>query len=341
MAKKVFNKQGGLHSDAAYTALESRIWGSCVGDLASFAVTPGAGMNLSISTGDGLIKVDSFNGRRIQTTTVETVAVPASSPTFGRLDTVVAYIDTAVVASTAQIDNTNDMLKFMVVAGTAAATPVAPTGAAIQAAIGAGNPYMPLYDCLVPQSATNTAGVTLTDRRALPTVAFIPDNIVTTAKIANNAVTNAKIAANTVAWDRLNKSTVPLVHVNADVSGSYAHTTATLLKVSGTAINTVPSAFTIDTANRRIVIGTGVTRVKVSVNVFHESNTAQYVYSRLRKNAVEMTQVLQNQATTQFNSTQIPVKVIDVAPGDYLDFYIEATGNIRGGFSYMTVEAMA
>ena len=197
MAKKVFNMQGGLHSAAAYSALENRLWGTSVASAASFVVSAGAGMNVNISTGDGLISVDAFNARRIQVTATETAAVPAANATFNRIDTVVAYIDNTVTPSTAQIDNTNNILKFMVVAGTAAATPVAPTDAAIQAAIGAGNPYMPLYNLLLAAGATNVSGITLTDRRVIMTTinaAQLPDGVISTSKVANNAIDNTKLA---------------------------------------------------------------------------------------------------------------------------------------------------
>lgn len=221
MAKKVFNMQGGLHSAAAYSALENRAWGNCVASAASFVVTPGAGMNLSISTGDGLISVDAFNARRIQVTATETVAVPAASAAYNRLDTVVAYIDTAINPTTAVIDNINDILKFAVVAGTAAATPVAPTDAAILAAIGAGKPFMPLYDVLVPQNAINTAGVTLTDRRKVLTT-------VNSENIAAGAVTTAKLGALAVTAPKIDFSTFPMqvtdayhqFHITPGVSGT-------------------------------------------------------------------------------------------------------------------------
>lgn len=198
MAKKVFNMQGGLHSAAAYAAFENRAYGSCVANAASLVVTAGAGMNLNISSGDGLISVDAFLARRIQVTATETAAVSAANASFNRLDTVVAYIDTGVAPTTAVVDNINDILKFKVVPGTAAATPAVPTGAAIQASIGAGNPYMVLYDVLVPQGATNVAGVTLTDRRKVLTVvdpANIPTGGISTAKIADGAITQPKMAS--------------------------------------------------------------------------------------------------------------------------------------------------
>lgn len=199
MSKKVFNMQGGKHSAAAYTELEKWAYGSIVANAASFVVSAGTGMNLNISTGAGLIS-DTI-ARRIGTDAVETAAVPTASASFNRIDTVVAYIDTAVAPTTAVTDNTNDILKFKVVAGTAASTPVAPTGAAIITSIGAGKPYMVLYDVLVPQNATNTSGMTFTDRRVLMravSASDIPTGAISTAKIANDAVDYTKLAAGTV-----------------------------------------------------------------------------------------------------------------------------------------------
>ncbi len=157
--------EGGLHSAAAYSALENRAYGSCVANGESFVVEPGTGMNLDISTGDGLISFDDDSAKRIQTTAVESVAVSAASSSFDRIDTVVAYIDTAVLPTTEVVDNINDILMFACVPGTASGSPTPPSGATIQSAIGAGNPYMELYDVLVPEDAVNTTGVTLTDRR--------------------------------------------------------------------------------------------------------------------------------------------------------------------------------
>jgi len=205
VSKKVFNMQGGKHSAAAYSELEKWMYGSVAANSASFVVSAGTGMNVNISTGAGLIS-DTI-ARRIATDAVETATVPTASASFNRIDTVVAYIDTGVTPTTAVTDNTNDILKFAVVAGTAASTPVAPTGAAIISAIGAGKPYMVLYDVLVPQNATNTSGMTFTDRRLFPTAQAIADAIVTAAKIGANAVTTAKIANAAVTAAKLDFTT--------------------------------------------------------------------------------------------------------------------------------------
>lgn len=157
--------QGGKHSAAAYSELEKWIYGSAKATIDSFVVSAGSGMNASISTGAGLI-YDTI-ARRIGTDAAETAVVPTASASFNRIDSVVAYIDTAVSPTTAVTDNTNDILKFVVVAGTAAATPVAPTGSAVQSAIGAGKPYMILADILLPQNAVNLSGATFTNRAAI------------------------------------------------------------------------------------------------------------------------------------------------------------------------------
>lgn len=238
--------QGGKHSAAAYTELEKFAFGSCVASLASFVVSAGTGMNLNISTGAGLIS-DTI-ARRIGTDAVETATVPTASASFGRIDTVVAYIDTAVSPTTAVTDNTNDILKFVVVAGTAASTPVAPTGAAIVTAIGAGKPYMVLYDVLVPQNATNTSGMTLTDRRVLLTAPTVADNAiiaakiaalaVTTAKIDNLAVTTAKINDNAVTNTKLSTSAIKLGY--AQITSNFTTTTNSLVTGLSVAI-TMPA----------------------------------------------------------------------------------------------------
>lgn len=196
MSKKVFNMQGGKHSAAAYTELEKWAYGSCVASLTSFVVSAGTGMQVNISTGAGLIS-DTI-ARRIATDAVENATVPAASASFNRIDSVIAYIDTAVAPTTAVTDNTNDILKFVVVAGTASASPAAPTGSAIQSAIGAGKPYMVLYDVLVPQNATSAASMTFTDRRVLMASPTVADGAVTTAKVADSAVTANKLASNAV-----------------------------------------------------------------------------------------------------------------------------------------------
>ena len=174
MSKKVFNMQGGMHSAAAFSAFENRRFGSVKATPDSFVVSAGSGMNASISTGDGLISVDNDSAKRIQSTATETALVPPASASFNRIDSVVAYIDTAVTVDPDFVDNTNDVLKFVVVAGTAASTPVAPTSGAILSAIGAGKPYLILCNITVPQNAVNLSAATFDNIAPTPLLKNYP-----------------------------------------------------------------------------------------------------------------------------------------------------------------------
>ena len=165
MANKVYNMAGGLHSAAAYSAFEDAQYGSCVANDMSFVVSAGTGMNVSISTGNGLISTGTGFARRIGTDAVNTVAVTAASSANPRIDAVVAYIDNAVTPTVNVVDNTNDILKFKVVAGTAASTPSKPTDTQIQASVGAGNPFMVLAYVTIPTSSTSTSVATFEDAR--------------------------------------------------------------------------------------------------------------------------------------------------------------------------------
>lgn len=166
MANKVFNMAGGLHSAAAYSAFEDALYGSSVATSTDFVATAGTGMNVSLSAGNGLISTGSGYARRIASDAVNTISISAAAST-SRIDSIVAYIDNSVTPVTSVVDNTNNILKFVAVAGTAAANPSAPTAAAIQSAIGAGNPYMVLWNVTVPANATALTNAVFTDRRTI------------------------------------------------------------------------------------------------------------------------------------------------------------------------------
>lgn len=160
MANKVFNMAGGLHSAAAYSAFEDALYGSCVANDSSLAVSAGTGMNVTVAIGNGLISTGTGFARRIATDATNTVSLTAASTANPRIDAVVAYIDNAVAPSTSVVDNTNGILKFKSVAGSPAATPVAPNASVIQSSVGAGNPYMVLAYVAVAKNATAAGAIT-------------------------------------------------------------------------------------------------------------------------------------------------------------------------------------
>ena len=177
MANKVFNMAGGLHSAAAYSAFEDAMYGSCVASSTDFVATAGTGMNVSLSAGNGLISTGSGYARRIASDATNTIAIIAAA-TSDRIDSIVAYIDNSVTPTTSVVDNTNNILKFTAVAGTPAATPVAPSSATVQSAIGAGNPYMVLWNVTVPANATSLTAATFTDARKIASINDLVNTVI-------------------------------------------------------------------------------------------------------------------------------------------------------------------
>ncbi len=198
MANKVYNLNGGLYSGDAFTAFETRIAssnnGSIVASPSDLKVSAGSGMNVTVSTGAGIIGNGTLSGVRFAIDSPVTVAVSAASTANPRMDSVVAYIDKSVSASTSVVDNTDlGIVKFKSVAGTPASAPTAPSTATIQSSIGAGNPYMVLANITVPKSSSAASSFTIRDMRVTPTSAIITDNSITTSKLANKAVTSDKV----------------------------------------------------------------------------------------------------------------------------------------------------
>ncbi|OAE01852.1 hypothetical protein [Arthrobacter sp. OY3WO11] len=94
---------------------------------------------------------------------VENVTVTAAHATLPRKDRLVAYIDIALITSATT--NNQNAFKLMVVAGTAAASPVVPTAGTIQTAIGASNPYIVLADISIAAATTTIVTANITDAR--------------------------------------------------------------------------------------------------------------------------------------------------------------------------------
>jgi hypothetical protein len=94
--------------------------------------------------------------------------VPTANVSNPRIDTVVAYVDLSVVSSAS--NNNPGALKFSVVAGTAAGSPVALTPSQIQTALGATVPFIQLAQLAVAANATTIVNANITDVR--PPIAF-------------------------------------------------------------------------------------------------------------------------------------------------------------------------
>lgn len=116
----------------------------------------GANMSVDISAGRGVIK-GSGNAYPVRNTAAINATITSNSSGNPRIDAVVLYIDLAESPTT----TADDVVKTAVVAGTAAASPVAPTDGAIQTAVGGSNPFLRLADVTVAhnETAINTADI--------------------------------------------------------------------------------------------------------------------------------------------------------------------------------------
>lgn len=122
----------------------------------------------------------------------QNVTVDTSDPSNPRVDRLVAYVDLAIVSST----NANNpaALVFKCVAGTAAASPVAPSDSAVQTSVGAGNPWIEICEVAVGTSVTTILDANITDNRGSFTVggggALPPFSVVGSLVVANALTPN-------------------------------------------------------------------------------------------------------------------------------------------------------
>lgn len=125
----------------------------------------GANMSLDIQNGAGAILSQAatypywvwLSGGPANAT------VTAAHPSLARIDCLVMYVDESVTQNTTA--NNPGAMKFVTVAGTASGSPVAPSGATIQAAVGGSNPYYILANIAVAAGVTSITTSNITDLR--------------------------------------------------------------------------------------------------------------------------------------------------------------------------------
>lgn len=135
-----------------------------------------------------------------------TVSITSNSSGNSRIDSIVLYIDLGASANAA----ISNVAKLITIAGTPAGSPVAPDSTAIQAIIGASNPYIVLANVTVASGATTIVNANILDQRVLPTYIFAtPSNTVT--------FTNKRITKRVVSGASYTTSTT----INADITDIY------------------------------------------------------------------------------------------------------------------------
>ena len=155
--------------------------------------TSPSGMSIQIGGGDDVdsaaIFIDSDRAVLLSTDgTPETVTIPTAPASGSRVDAVVSYIDTSSPSADDETPGTPEYVHTIVVSGTAASSPSAPTDAQIISALpaGANSKYYRWCDVTVAASQTVITNSNITDRKpASPNVYWTTSEI---QEIATNAV---------------------------------------------------------------------------------------------------------------------------------------------------------
>lgn len=199
------NSNGGRTTDSAlFHALGNAFVGSWISGFRVRQASP-VGMNVLIGGENGIpddLLVRDAMSATFPVSNLSTQPVQASVTTANsanpRIDAVVIYIDTNVAASQTVANNEN-RTKAVVVPGTPATNPSAPTPSQIKAKIGASNPYEVIAEIRVNAGTTTILDSVITDRRNPATLA---DGRINRAEIFKNGVIGSDALGNDIVLPR-------------------------------------------------------------------------------------------------------------------------------------------
>lgn len=128
----------------------------------------GANMSVDIAIGDAIIpRSDGTYGHPAWNDATYNQVISAADVSNPRRDIIVMYIDYAVTPSTGVSNNTNGVVKIKVVNGTPAGSPADPSDSAIQASVGASNPFVKLARVRVAAAASSITNSVIDDMRTM------------------------------------------------------------------------------------------------------------------------------------------------------------------------------
>ena len=203
MTKKVFNMNGGRHSQAALSAFINALYGTSVANGLNIVAPGGTGLKVVVKAGTANIDTGLGYGHMVQADADETVTLAAASPSLPRNSLIVGYIDKSVSPTTTVIDNTNNIFKIKEIAGTPAASPQDPPASVIQSGVGATNPYIVFGRVRINANATSLAQTSIMDMRKMVGLPFNGDYL------ENGSVSGSKIAQTTIKADNIDFTTLP------------------------------------------------------------------------------------------------------------------------------------
>ena len=199
------NSNGGRTTDSAlFHALGNAFVGSWISGFRVRQASP-VGMNVLIGGENGVpddLLVRDAMSATFPVSNLSTQPVQASVTTANsanpRIDAVVIYIDTNVAASQTVANNEN-RTKAVVVPGTPATNPSAPTPSQIKAKIGASNPYEVIAEIRVNAGTTTILDSVITDRRNPATLA---DGRINRGEMFKNGVIKSDALADDIVLPR-------------------------------------------------------------------------------------------------------------------------------------------
>ena len=334
------NSNGGRTTDSAlFHALGNAFVGSWISGFRVRQASP-VGMNVLIGGESGVpddLLVRDAMSATFPVSNLSTQPIQASVTTANsanpRIDAVVIYIDTNVAASQAVANNEN-RTKAVVVPGTPATNPSAPTPSQIKAKIGASNPYEIIAEIRVNAGATTILDSVITDRRNPATLA---DGRINRGEMFKNGVIDSDALADDIVLPRhlgLDFVAVRLDKIIYDNNGSNKARLKVPIAQRGN--------ITIDSSNSEIVIGAGIEYVElVSTIMAEELSTYLFAIVQRKKVNEKYEHIAQSLNAPHHNYAGITISAfMKVSEGDRISIVHDCTGKIRGQYSYVSVKAI-
>lgn len=171
MSLATSNRDGGRTNEAGHLRSVSKfILGQVFNGLNVTQRGAGANMSVDVAVGDAIIqRSDGTYGHPAWNDATLNVTIAAADGSNPRRDIIVMYIDYGQAPSTGVANNTNGVVKIISVSGTAAGSPVDPSNATIQAAVGSGNPWIKLGRVRVAAGSTSVTNSVIDDLRLMAT----------------------------------------------------------------------------------------------------------------------------------------------------------------------------
>lgn len=302
MSLATSNRDGGRTNEAGHLRSVSKgLIGQVISGLTVSQRAAGANMSVDVAIGDAIVqRSDGTYGHPAWNDAVYNQVIAAADGSNPRRDIVVMYIDYGVTPSTGVANNTNGVVKIASVAGTAAGSPVDPSSATIQSAVGSGNPWIKLARVRLAAGATSVSNSVIEDLREM---AYAIDGggwiSVPNSEIANWAYSSfsstTRIGIITVPTDATNTYAVGnRLRIRQSTGGvkygiitAVSATTLTVFFPVGTTLNNevilnpyfsrakAPFGFTLDAAAWTLTYSTKTdTSVAASAGVWYKQNAA-------------------------------------------------------------------